>query len=231
MVGSMVRPTRQHISQLKSIFAALVLWFAGHLALADDSRIVPGKQIGKAVLGAQRQQMHEAYGKPDETVRLDSGIVREDWLTKNFAPKAYLEDGRYFKHDFLTAYFREDLVIQIEVSSATFKTPEGRSTASGAQKFQQQYPGYKRIHPPHFQNLHPGGFPATKHYVTYEDAMADGIAWRFGAWGNLAPEPDASRLEIVIVHRPGEPVFVDPDGGGRLVWKRRPYQLLENHPK
>jgi hypothetical protein len=213
------------------LFLALLVSFAAHVALAADSRIVAGQRIGFAALGMTRQQMHAALGQPDETVRLRSGIVREDWLSKTLAPKSYVEDGLYFKHDFLTAYFRDDRAIQIEVSSATFKTRGGLCTASSAQKFRKRYSSYTRIHPPHFRTLHPGGSPAPKHFVSYEDAVSAGIAWRYGAWGGLAPDPDpSSRLEIVIVHQRGEPVFVDPDGGVRLVWKTPPHQLMENYP-
>lgn len=208
----------------------LLVLFAAHRALGSDFRVLPGRQIGVAVLGMTRQQMHKALGRPDETVRLDGGVVREDWLSKAAAPKSYVEDGLYFKHDFLTAYFRDGRAIQIEVSSPLFKTADGLCTASGAKKFQERYPGYTRIYPHNFRNPDPGGYPAVKHFLAYEDAVAKGIAWRYGAWGDLAPDPDPSRLETVIVHRRGEPVFIDPDGGVRLVWKVSPHISLDNHP-
>jgi len=208
----------------------LLSFCATQIASAGESRLVPGHQIGAAVLGMTRQQMRDTLGNPDETLRFDSGIVREDWLAKTLAPKSYVENGLYFKHDFVTAYFRNDHAIQIEVSSPTFKTADELSTASGARKFQERYLGYTRIYPPHFRNPDPGGCPAPKHFVTYEDAVASGIAWRYGAWGGLAPDPDPSILELVIIHRPGEPVFVDPDGGVRLVWKIPPHELMENYP-
>ena len=212
------------------ILVSLIAYLATHVASAGDPKIVPGQQIGDAVISATRQQMHKALGKPTESIRLDSGVVREDWLGKDIAPKSYVEVGLYFKHDFMTIYFRDDHVIQIEVSSATFKTPEALCSTSGAEKFRERYPDYTRIYPPHFSNPDPGGCPAPKHYVAYDDAVSAGVAWRFGAWGGLAPEPDPSRLEVVIVHLRGEPVFVDPNGGIRLVWKIPPHELMENYP-
>ena len=149
--------------------------------------IVPGQQIGDAVLAATRQQMHEALGKPTATVRLESSIVREDWLSKDIAPKSYVRAGLYFKHDFVTIYFRDDHAIQIEVSSAIFKTPEALCTTSGAGKFRERYPDYARIHPRPFINPDPAGCPAPKHYVEYEDAVSAGVAWRFGAWAVSLP--------------------------------------------
>ena len=226
----LVQPTSRYMNQPSLIFISCLAYFVAHVASASDPRIVPGQQIGNALLAATRERIHEVLGEPHETVRLDTGIVREDWLSKDIAPKSYVEAGLYFKHDFLTVYFRDDHVIQIEVSSATFKTPEGLCTASGAGKFRERYSDFTRIHPPHFRNPDPGGCPAPKHFVAYEDAVSAGVAWRFGAWGGLAPEPDPRRLEIVIVHRRGEPVFVDPDGGTRLVWKLPPHQLMENYP-
>ncbi|HSI15246.1 MAG TPA: hypothetical protein VK961_24570 [Chthoniobacter sp.] len=218
------------MNQPSRILVSLIACFAAHIASAEEPKIVPGQQIGGAVLAATRQQTHEALGEPAETARLDSGIVREDWLSKEIAPKSYVEEGLYFKHDFVTVYFRDDHAFQVEVSSVTFKTPEALCTTSGAEKFRERYSDYTRIYPPHFSNPDPGGCPAPKHYVTYEDAVSMGVAWRFGAWGGLAPEPDPSRLEVVIVHRRGEPVLVDPDGGVRLVWKIPPHELMENYP-
>ena len=49
-----------------------------------------------------------------------------------------------------------------------------------------------------------------------------GVAWRYGAWGNLAPEPDPCReLEAVIIHLPNSVVVPDPDGGLRFVQTSR----------
>jgi len=154
----------------------------------------------------------------------------KDWLTKALAPKSYVEDGSYFKHDFVTVYFRHDRAVQIEASSAKFKTVQGLSTSSGAKGFQRRFSQYNSIQPPHFHDPDSGGCPASKHFVTYEDAKAAGIAWRYGGWGNLSPDPDPDRLEMVIVHRRGQPVIVDPDGGVRLVWKIPPHELMDHYP-
>jgi hypothetical protein len=66
--------------------------------------------------------------------------------------------------------------------------------------------------------------------VVYEDATARGIAWRYGAWGGLAPEPGIGQLEMVIVHRRRKSVIIDPDGGMRLVWTLPPSELMEHYP-
>jgi len=56
----------------------------------------------------------------------------------------------------------------------------------------------------------------------------EGIAWRYGAMGNLAPDPDpayAGDTETLIVHAPGKPLLPDPDGGSRFIWKDDPTRL------
>lgn len=60
--------------------------------------------------------------------------------------------------------------------------------------------------------------------MIYEDAAKSGIAWRYGEMGNLAADPDpADPLELIIVHAPGQPLIIDPDGGSRFIWKDNPY--------
>lgn len=46
----------------------------------------------------------------------------------------------------------------------------------------------------------------------YGDAVPQGIAWKYGAWGNLAPDLDRP-LEAVSVHLPGQIVLLNPNDG------------------
>jgi hypothetical protein len=190
-----------------SIFAAVLLFFSAPTIWAGDFRVEAGRRIGAATLGMTTHQVRRALGVPHRTVRLDDGVVREDWLSKSRERK------------FVTIYFREAHAIQIEVNSEAFKTRDNLSTASGAVKFQQRYADYKKTNSAVLEFVNPGGSPAPKHIVMYEDDVKLGIAWRYGAWGSLAPDPDPGRLEIVIVHTPGKPVIVDPDGGIRFAGK------------
>jgi hypothetical protein len=182
--------------------------------------VIPGQRIGTAVLGVTRLEMHRTLGEPDISDRLDGGVTREDWLDQSIAPNFNMSEGFYYKYYFLTVYFRDARAIQIEASSPRFKTKDGLDIASGSQKFADRYHSFTSVTPPCFFN--PEGLPACKHFVTYDDAVDDGIAWRYGAWGCMWPEPDPNSVEVVIIHFRGEPVFVDPDGGNRLVWKIRP---------
>ena len=159
-----------------------------------------------------------------------ASFAKTGW-PKRLAPKAYVEDGRFFQHDFVTAYFRKNRATQIEASSAAFYLRPASAPPAVPRTFGNIFSEFTRIFPPHFSNRDPGGCPAVKHYASrMKMRTAQGIAWRFGAWGDLAPEPDPHTLEIVIVHRRGQPVFVDPDGGVRLVWKVPPHELMEHYP-
>ncbi|MDR3402520.1 MAG: hypothetical protein P4L99_08480 [Chthoniobacter sp.] len=210
---------------------AIGLCLVAPLATAGDFHIVPGKRLGDVVLGHTEKQIHQALGAPHTTVRLPDGLIREDWLSPHLAPKSYVEDGLYYQHDFVTVYFRQGRAIQAEASSPAFKTATGLTRASDGLQFRTQYPDFHTLVPPRVSNPDPGGCPAPKHYLAYDDVPSQGVAWRYGAWGDLAPEPNFRLLEMVIVHRRGHPVVVDPDGSIRLVWTIPPHVLMEHYPK
>lgn len=209
----------------------LITAFAPARASAGDARsIVPGERLGAATIGASRREIHKTLGRPNTSMRLANGTLREDWLGKHLAPQAYVRDGLYYKHDFVTVYFRKDHAVQIEASSPRFHTADGLTRAGDGRRFRQRYPHFTTTIPPHFSNPDPGGCPAPKHFVVYEDVTGRGIAWRYGAWGGLAPDPGIGQLEMVIVHQRGKPVIVDPDGSMRLVWTLPPSALMEHYP-
>lgn len=201
-------------------------------ASALDTRLIlPGQRLGLVTIGATRQEIHETLGRPATSTRLADGTLREDWLSRRLAPQAYVRDGLYYKHDFITVYFRKDRAVQAEASFPTFHTTAGLTRASDGHRFRQHYPHFATIIPPHFSSPDPSGCPAPKHYVVYEDATTRGIAWRYGAWGGLAPDPGIEQLEMIIVHQRGNPVLIDPDGGMRLVWTVPPHELMEHYPR
>ncbi len=44
--------------------------------------------------------------------------------------------------------------------------------------------------------------------------------------GDMAPDPDPNaRVNAIVVHRPGQPVIIDPDGGDRYIYKESPNRL------
>ncbi|MEI9894588.1 MAG: hypothetical protein WDN28_12060 [Chthoniobacter sp.] len=214
-----------------SFWLAISLCLAAQRANAGDFQIVPGQRLGNVVLGHTEKQIHQALGAPDTTVRLPHGLVREDWLSQHLAPKSYVEDGLYYKHDFVTVYFRQGRAIQAEASSPAFQTARSLTRASGGLQFRTQYPDFQTLIPPHVSNPDPGGCPARKHYFAYDDVPSQGIAWRYGAWGDLAPEPNFRLLEMVIVHPLGRPVVVDPMAASASSGPSRPRNSWNTIPK
>ena len=211
---------------------------------ADDAwLIVPGKGIGKISLGMPQSEVCKLLGTPNMqndfemtnrhasylkggngNVPVAAGVTQSDWTTLRPAFPAE-EDGsgaEAFMCDFVTVYVRDAKVVQIEVRSPRFHLAGGLSTTRSSTDWQKQFPDT-------VQTLcrydHPsaGGYPGTKHFVDFEDAVPAGLAWRYGWFGDAAPDGDpADPIETVIIHAPGAKLLVDPDGGSRFVWKDFP---------
>lgn len=198
-------------------------------AIAGDFVIVPGQRIGSVRLGLSRQAVHQVLHAPKMVRRLPGGIIEESWLSHlTFAEhQSYRVNGLYWKTFFVNVYFRREKVAQVEVNSPHFHTLNGLSTNSSTAAFKKHYRPYHssdhqtgplKGRPLVYGTLdQSGGYPGYKHYVTIEDAIQKGIAWRYGAWGDLAPEPDPDLQEVIIVHRRGQPVILEPDAGNRFV--------------
>ena len=194
-------------------------------AFAGDFVIVPGQRIGTVTLGMSRSSVHALLHAPSTTHTAPHGLVLDTWLGHRLLTTD--PNGiKGLKHDYLTVFFRHGRAVQIEVSAAKFRTASGLSTRSSADNFAKHYPNYQT---PHFapdkavywDGSHffddaydpAGSSPAAKHYIVYGDAARQGIAWKDGAWGDLAPEPDPSQQEAVIVHVPGQTVLLNPNDG------------------
>lgn len=178
---------------------------------ADRWRITPGEGIGQVRLGMTRASLHTLLGAPQGPTTRQQGVLIERWAAKKPSAKSARLN---FKTDFLTVYFRKDRVVQIDASSPAFKLANGLSTQNSAQEFQAHYRG-QTFHSIDRRYLHgdPEGIPAGKHFVRYEDDVNEGLALRYGWWGNLAPDPNPSLpLETISVHPVGRGVLEDPDG-------------------
>lgn len=203
------------------------LFLLSSAAFAGDFRVIPGRRIGAVVLGRSRVAVHARLHAPSTTRRLRNGLIVDTWLSHALLPPSAAEHGNYLKRDYLTVFYQSDRAVQIEASAPQFKTPSGLSTRSSSHDFARQYPHYRQ---PHRLRFAPGpnGFgpyeygpispdassPAGKHFLVYGDAVRQGIAWKSGAWGDLAPDPDPDGpLEAVIVHMPGETVLLNPNDG------------------
>ena len=201
------------------LFVTLLVLLSSLSARAGDFKIVPGKRIGSVVLGMNRNSVHKVLGSPQQTRSLKNGITQESWrnpLSAKQQAQTRLK-ATYWKWHYVVVYFQKNHAVQIDVNSSSFATPTHLTTANSAQDFRQHFRPFqfsKHL----YINRDAGGIPASKHYLDYEDAVQSGIAWRYGAWGNLAPEPAPDEaVEAVIVHMPGHAVIPDPDGGLRFV--------------
>ena len=194
-------------------------------AFAGDFLVVPGLRIGTVVLNMSRQAIHRTLHRPRFARRLPNDIVEESWLIPlpPTQQHSYYDDGRYWKYFFVNIYFRRGHVAQVEVNSPVFKTAGDLSVNRKAVLFQREYRPYHSSNRASGEPLRygtrdqAGGFPGYKHFVTIEDAVRDGIAWRYGSWGDLAPDPDPSHLEVIIVHPRGRRVLLESDAGNRFV--------------
>ncbi len=193
-------------------------------AVAGDYIIVPGQRIGSVALGLSPQVVHQMLQAPQMVRRVPGGIIEESWLRQLTLAQqhSYRDKGLYWKVLFVNVYFRRGQVTQVEISSPQFHTLKGLSTNSPAGAFEKQYRAYyssdHHDRPLQYGTLDQlGGYPGYKHVVTIEDAIQAGIAWRYGAWGDLGPDPDPGLQEVVIVHRRGQPVIREPDASNRFV--------------
>ncbi len=219
---------------ITAVYVALLILVLDVSAQAGDILIIPGARIGSVVLGSNRQSVHKALGYPQQKRRLADGLLQESWLDKLSRKEQDQEfrKGAYWKCYYLVVYFKDNRVVQAEVNSPRFTTRSGLSTASSAQVLRKHFrPFYSIYHRPFYSsyllyyNPDPGGIPAVRHYLNYEDAVKSGIAWRYGAWGDLAPEPDPDgELEAIIIHLPKQAVVPDPDGGQRFVQTIQPWK-------
>ena len=226
------------------LILAVSLVACGNCLGADgDWRIVPGVGIGHVKIGMDRLDVLKILGTPyhEEDLWVTQnighifrpnvglidlpvldGVIRDDWITP--LPVGKSEARGHFMCDFLTVYYKDRRVVQVEEQAGRFKTRNGLSIASTAVDFEKEFPQYTGT-PCKFHHTSSGGWPATKHFVDFEDAVKAGIAWRYGGFGNLAPDPDpADVLEAIEVHSAGVPMLMDPDGGSRFIWKDSPYR-------
>ena len=154
------------------------------------NRVVPGRSLGKIRLGATQAQVRATLGKPKQTRRFAGGLAEDRWVGK--APS----NNTLPVH--VSVFYRGGKAVQIQASSAAFRTPEGLSTESNFAQFQEAY----------------GPFRVTAY--TFEDAVdsyydnpARGFAVTTASQNYILPH---YRPEALIVHAPGVRVIPYPGG-------------------
>ncbi len=201
-----------------------VLLLLAPAAFAGDFVIVPGQRIGTVTLGLGRASVHTLLHAPS-TTRRTHGLIVDTWLSHQLL-KSYEGGKGPLKYDYLTVFFRGGHAVQIEASAPKFKTAGGFSTGGLGEDFGGRYSNYRIPHFAADPSIHflgeeyavtgdsANSSPAGKHFVTYGDAVREGIAWKAGAWGDASPEADPEgSLEAVIVHEPGQSVLLNPNDG------------------
>jgi hypothetical protein len=160
---------------------------AGFLALlcaisvaAQDFEIEAGRRIGKIELSMTRQQVHQKLGKPGGSYKMGRGLVGEYWSS----PTGTGNDVRIV--------YRGGKVIQIKVTSPSFKTPEGLTTESGLAEVRQSYQNLKKTR--HFVHGSGGGL------IEYYDDVRRGITFEFTAPDSETPD---FKPYAIVVHLPG----------------------------
>lgn len=170
--------------------------------------IVPGKSLGSISLGMAEEDVRKKLKTPAEFVQGPEGTLMEVWYGKT--KLSGTGDDSFLRRNYVAIYFKDEKVVQIEATSKSFKTSSGLSTGSAVKLWQAQFK-FRTDKNDLVVNLDPDGLPAMKHLRFYGDAIAQGLAWKQGAWGNLFPEPGPEDgLESVIVHLPGTAVLLNP---------------------
>lgn len=170
-------------------------------AVADNYTIIRGRSIGKVRIGATRTAILRILGKPSKSVKWRSGPIQDSYR----GPTPPLD--RYGQVSslptFLNVIYRNNKVVQIEVSSPKFKTNSGISVRSSLAQFRAKY-GKTRVRAYGYEDSNGGG-----NIGYYYDAVNKGIAFEFGVQDQFDALSTADSLRV---HAPGLAVLPDPGG-------------------
>src|ERR1044072_5297345 len=108
----------------------LLLISATAVATAQNFKIEPGHSAGKIALGISRQEVHRILGQPSATYSLQGKLTGDVWMANT-------------GNDVRIVY-RNGHVIQVKVTSASFKMPQGLTTASSLAEVQKQHPKLRK---------------------------------------------------------------------------------------
>ncbi|MGV3722086.1 MAG: hypothetical protein ACO1SX_14340 [Actinomycetota bacterium] len=162
----------------------------------SDYRVEPGIAIGKVALGEQRSRVYALLGPPQASFMRADGLREDTWRSAP-GPKT-----RHFQHR-LTVIFKDNLAVQVEATSPSFKTPGGLSTAVSYERLVKALPNLW---------VTQYDFNGQEGLELYYDDAARGLAFFSVANDEVLPE---SQPDSLIVHRRGTPVL--PTAGARRV--------------
>ncbi|MBD0327696.1 MAG: hypothetical protein ICV68_14760 [Pyrinomonadaceae bacterium] len=172
------------------IIVSCLVVLAALAVSAQDFAIKPGRSIGKIELGMSRRAVHNALGQPGGSYRMSGRLTGEYWAANT-------------GNDVRIVY-RAGRVIQIKITSPSFTTPEGLTTASSLADVRRSYSRLRKTR--HFVRNGGGGL------IDYYDAIREGISFEFVS---LTFESQDFKPYAIIVHQPGRRVI--PENGEDLV--------------
>jgi hypothetical protein len=153
---------------------------------AQDFNIEPGRRAGKITLGLSRQAVHQLLGQPSATYRMQGKLTGDVWMANTG------NDVRVI--------YRRGQVIQVKITSASFKTPEGLNTESSLAEVQKHY--HKLVKTRRFVHGSGGGL------IDYYDDVGRGIAFEFTSVDSETPD---FKPYAIVVHSPGSRVIPEND--------------------
>lgn len=158
----------------------------------DNLRIVAGSRLGRVFLGDSRATVRRRLGAPTKTFKLPAGLSSEMWRGK--------EEDEEGNVNTLEVVYRRGVAVQIEATSAKFKTPKGLSSESYVFDWVNAFGQARRT---------TYNYSGRKARQSYYDWTRRGIALE------TYPPTDGDKdeyIHTIIVHRPGVRVVVDPNG-------------------
>ena len=183
--------------QIQRLLIGSVMLLLALPVFAQDYSVVPGKRVGSVRLGDTRAATIKALGKPSETKRWRSGLIKDSWLGLDKQPGA--EDSQLF----FKVVYRANLVVQIEFNNAKYKTANGISIDSTLAEFRAKHKR-PRLSAFEYADGDGGGYAGY-----YYDDVAGGIAFSFGTQDYFDATVIPGELRV---HEAGQPVVFDPGG-------------------
>jgi hypothetical protein len=176
-------------------------------AVSAAWEVVPGQRIGQVHLGETRAAVHQALKAPDVVRPLGGTLVQERWLSKPVNPSSRAQPP-----DYVTVYYQNGVVRQVEVSSWHFETAGGLSTLSRFSALEAAFPPTRYV----ITAFSPSrGGVALRMY--YDDDTHHGIAWKGAIESGMIPDVTGDlQLESLIVHGVNKYVILDPGGHGNF---------------
>lgn len=119
------------LTSLCSVCSALPAFMAYNIP------IIPGEKIGKIYIGESRKAVVAEMGKADSTQSYSPNVLQDRWQAKEV--KSNSDRGPAVTK----VTYKDEVVIQIEVTSGLYSTYQGISTDDTFEEVRRQYPTLK----------------------------------------------------------------------------------------